>query len=91
MYLTTKLANKNDYWFHVKDLQGSHVILRCNGETPKLETIRECSKLAAKYSKAKFSSHVPVDYCLVKYVKKPHGSAPGYVIYTTNKTEYVDP
>ena len=90
-YLTTKLANKNDMWFHVKDLQGSHVILRCNGETPKLETIRECSKLAAKYSKAKFSSHVPVDYCLVKYVKKPNGAQPGYVIYTTNKTEYVDP
>jgi len=26
-----------------------------------------------------------------KYVKKPNGSVPGYVIYTNNKTIYVTP
>lgn len=90
-YLTTKVANDNDYWFHTKDIHGSHLILKSNGEMPKLSTITQCAKLAAYYSKAKFSSHVPVDYALVKYVKKPHGSAPGYVIYTNNKTIFVDP
>ncbi|MBR3134812.1 MAG: NFACT family protein [Clostridia bacterium] len=90
-YLTTKVANDNDYWFHTKDIHGSHLILRCNGEMPKLTTIKKCAKLSAYYSKAKFSSHVPVDYTLVKHVKKPNGSVPGYVIYTNNKTVYVDP
>ncbi len=90
-YLTFKLANPNDYWFHTKDIHGSHVILKCSGITPKLETITKCAELAAYYSKAKFSSHVPVDYTLVKNIKKPNGSAPGFVIYTTNKTVFVNP
>ena len=89
--ITLKIANPNDYWFHTKDIHGSHLILRCNGDTPKIETITKCAELAAYYSKAKFSSHVPVDYTLVKNIKKPHGSSPGYVIYTTNKTIYVNP
>ena len=90
-YLTLKVANENDMWFHTKDIHGSHLILRCNGEVPKLETIKKCAEISAYYSKAKFSSHVPVDYTLVKYVHKPHGSNPGFVIYTNNKTIYVDP
>lgn len=90
-YLTLKVANENDLWFHTKDVHGSHLILRCNGEVPKLETIKKCAKIAAYYSKAKFSSHVPVDYTLARNVHKPGGSNPGFVIYTNNKTIYVDP
>ena len=51
----------------------------------------KCAEIAAYYSKARFSSHVPVDYTFKKFVKKPHGSVPGYVIYTNNKTIFVDP
>ena len=90
-YLTMKVANDNDYWFHTKDIHGSHVILRCGGDMPKMETIIKCAKIAAYYSKAKFSSNVPVDYTLVKYVKKPNGAVPGYVIYTNQKTVNVEP
>lgn len=90
-YLSTKVANENDLWFHTKDIHGSHLILRCNGETPKIEVIQKCAEIAAYYSKARFSSHVPVDYTFKKFVKKPHGSVPGYVIYTNNKTIFVDP
>lgn len=90
-YLTMKVANDNDYWFHSKDIHGSHVILRSNGDMPKMETIIKCAKIAAYYSKAKFSSNVPVDYTLVKYVKKPNGAVPGYVIYTNQKTVNVEP
>ena len=49
------------------------------------------AKIAAIHSKAKNSSNVPVDYCEVKYVKKPSGSKPGMVIYTNNKTINVNP
>ncbi len=90
-YITMKVANDNDYWFHTKDIHGSHLILRCNGDMPKMDTIIKCAKIAAYYSKAKFSSNVPVDYTLVKYVKKPNGSVPGYVIYTNQKTVNVEP
>ena len=58
---------------------------------PKISTIKKCAEICAYYSKAKYSSHVPVDYCYVKFVKKPHGANPGFVIYTNNKTIYVDP
>jgi len=90
-YLTLKVAKDNDYWFHTKDIHGSHLILKCNGQMPKEETIIRCAELASYYSKAKFSSNVPVDYTLAKYVKKPKGTPPGYVIFTNNKTVYVNP
>ena len=90
-YLTKTVANSEDIWMHTKDIHGSHVILRTNGQTPKISTIEKVASLAAYYSKARFSSHVPVDYTQIKYVKKPNGSVPGYVIYTNNKTIYVTP
>lgn len=89
-YLTCKFANKNDIWFHTKDIHGSHVILKTNpNEIVPDDILLEVAKLAAKHSKAKNSSHVPVDFCKVAFVKKPSGSKPGYVIYSNNKTLYV--
>ena len=89
-YLTCKFANKNDIWFHTKDIHGSHVILKTNpNEIVPDDVLIEVAKLAAKHSKAKNSSHVPVDFCKVAFVKKPSGSKPGYVIYSNNKTLYV--
>ena len=90
-YLTTKLAKSNDIWFHTKDLHGSHAILQTKGETPSIDIIIRCAQIAAYYSKGKLSSNVPVDYTFVKYVKKPSGSKPGFVIYTHNKTINVTP
>lgn len=90
-YLTTKLAHKNDLWFHTKDIHGSHVILKIEHEFPGSKTIEKCASIAAYYSKGKFSSNVPVDYTFVKYVKKPNGSKPGMVIYTHQKTLFVKP
>lgn len=90
-YLTTKFAKKDDIWFHTKDIHGSHVILKTNGSEISITTLEKCARLAAHYSKGKLSSNVPVDYAFVKNVKKPSGSKPGMVIYTNNKTLYVDP
>ena len=90
-YLTTKLASKNDMWFHVKNIPGSHVIVFCEGGAVSDETVLKAAKLAALNSKAANSTQVPVDYTYVKNVKKPSGCKPGMVIYTTNKTVYVDP
>ena len=90
-YITTVLAGKNDLWFHVKNIPGSHVIVMCGGAQVSDETVKKAASLAAANSKAASSSQVPVDYTPVKYVKKPNGAKPGMVIYTTNKTVYVTP
>ncbi|MBO4816075.1 MAG: NFACT family protein [Clostridia bacterium] len=89
-YLTCKFAKKTDLWFHTKNTHGSHVILKTNSnEAIPEEIIFQAAKLAVQHSKAKNSSHTPVDYCMVSNVKKPSGSKPGFVIYTNNKTIYV--
>ncbi len=90
-YLTLRLANKNDLWFHTKNIAGSHVIVFCGGGEVSEETILQAATLASQNSKAKDSSNVAVDYTPVKFVKKPNGAKPGMVIYTTNKTIYVTP
>lgn len=92
-YLTLKFANKNDIWFHTKDFHGSHTILKLynNQPYPSNDILVKVAELAAKHSKARNSSNVPVDYCEIKFVKKPSGSKPGMVIYTNNKTLNVTP
>ena len=54
-------------------------------------TIEEAAKIAAFNSKARDSAQVPVDYTLVRYVKKPNGAKPGMVIFTDYQTAYVTP
>ena len=89
-YLTNKFASKNDLWFHTKEIHGSHVILKTiPNETVPENIIYEAAKLAANHSKAKGSSNIPVDYCLVQYVKKIPGNKPGLVIYKNNRTIYI--
>ena len=90
-YITTKIADKTDMWFHTKEIHGSHVLVKTEGKELPESTIVFAATLAAKNSKAKESSNVPVDYTPVKYVKKPSGAKPGMVIYTTNKTVFVNP
>ena len=89
-WLTLSFASKTDYWFHTKDVQGSHVILKADKEVND-DILVKAAEIAAKHSKAKMSSNVPVDYCLVQFVKKPNGSKPGMVIFTNNKTLNVNP
>lgn len=87
----TKKADKRDYWFHTQHIHGSHVILRCAGLIPSDDDLREAAMLAAYFSQAKESSGVPVDYCPVKFVKKPAGARPGMVTYDNYRTLYVTP
>lgn len=91
-YLTLKYAKKTDLWLHTKDIHGSHAILQLNsGELPDTSILVKCAEIVAFHSKAKNSSNVPVDVCEVKYVKKPNGAKPGMVIYSNQKTLYVNP
>lgn len=89
--LTTKLAQKNDLWFHVQKQSGSHVIVPWTGVQPPDDTITEAAQLAAWFSQGRQGQNVAVDVTPVRYVKKPGGAKPGMVIYTTYRTVYVTP
>ncbi|CAG7622804.1 NFACT family protein [Paenibacillus allorhizosphaerae] len=88
-YLTNRLAHAGDTWLHTKDIPGSHVVIRSleYGEA----TLNEAAQLAAYFSQAKQSSQVPVDYTLIKHVRKPSGAKPGFVIYDHQKTLFITP
>ena len=88
-YLTNRLARPTDTWLHTKDIPGSHVIIRAReyGDA----TLEEAAMLSAYYSKARASSNVPVDYTLIRHVRKPNGAKPGFVIYDHQKTLFVTP
>ena len=88
-FLTNKFSRRDDIWLHTKDIPGSHVVIR--NSAPSENTIHEAALLAAFYSKAKNSSGVPVDYTAIRYVKKPNGAKPGFVIYDHQTTLYVTP
>lgn len=82
--LTFKFANGNDMWFHAKKAPGSHVIVKTEGKELPDRAYEEAAALAAYYSKIKDQSKPEIDYTEKKNVKKPNGSAPGFVVYYTN-------
>ncbi len=87
--LTFKIAAPDDLWLHTKDITGSHVIIRSSQVSD--ETLQFAAEIAAHFSKAQNSSNVPVDYVRCKFVKKPSGAKPGFVIFTNQRTLYVTP
>lgn len=88
--ITFKMSEKTDYWFHAKNVPGSHVLMMCNGEEPDAQDFTEAAEIAAFNSKAE-GENIAVDYTFAKNVKKPPSSKPGFVIYHTNWTAYVTP
>ena len=84
--LTTKTGRRTDYWFHTQHLHGSHVILRCNGLEPTELAVAQAAVIAAYYSQGREGGKVPVDYPMLRFVRKPSGALPGKVIYTDYKT-----
>lgn len=89
-YITHRLAEKQDYWFHARKTPGSHVLLVTEGREPTDLDFTTAAEIAAYYSKAE-GDNIAVDYLLARHVKKPAGSKPGFVIYHTNWTAYVTP
>lgn len=87
-YITLKLARKDDLWFHVKDLPGSHVILKADKINQ--EDIIVASYLAATNSSVASENKVDVDYTEKKNVNKAKGAKEGMVYYENFKTITVD-
>uniref|UniRef100_N2B798 Rqc2 homolog RqcH n=1 Tax=Eubacterium plexicaudatum ASF492 TaxID=1235802 RepID=N2B798_9FIRM len=89
--LTFKLANGGDWWFHAKKMPGSHVIVKTNGQELPDRTFEEAAMLAGYYSQGRDAQKLEIDYLQRKNVKKPNGSAPGFVVYYTNYSMTIHP
>ena len=89
-YLTFTLADRGDLWFHVKGMPGSHVVLFCGGEEPSEADYTFAAVVAAHYSAAS-GKGTAVDYTRVRELKRVPGGRPGFVVYHTNYSAYVDP
>ncbi len=92
-YLTTRVARPNDWWLHIRGHTGAHVLLRTDNNPSRVQhdDFEFAAKVAVSASGQKHARHVPVDYTLAKYVRKPRKSAPGQVTYSNEKTVFVDP
>ncbi len=89
--LTFKFATGNDWWFHAKQMPGSHVIVKLgNAEEMPDRTFEEAARLAAYYSRGRGQDKVEIDYIQKKHVKKPGGAKPGFVVYYTNFSMAID-
>lgn len=79
-YLSLKVAAADDYWFHVRGMPGSHVVLKCPaGEEPDRETLKKAAAIAAYHSRARDGGVVAVSCTRARYVTKMKGAKPGTV------------
>lgn len=89
--LTFKFANGGDWWFHAKKMPGSHVIVKAEGRQLPDRTFEEAAMLAGYYSQGRDAEKIEIDYLQRRNVKKPNGSAPGFVVYYTNYSMTIHP
>ena len=85
-YLTMKFAQNMDVWMHIQKQPGCHVLIRTNGREVPDKVLVSAASLAKENSKAKDENKAIIDYCLAKFVKKPNGVKPGFVIYSEFKS-----
>lgn len=88
-YITHTLAKDYDYFFHVQNVPGSHVIVKTQNLTQDLITL--AATIASYYSSYSTSTNVCVDYCLVKYVRKVPGMKGSFVTYKNFKSVFAKP
>jgi predicted ribosome quality control (RQC) complex YloA/Tae2 family protein len=82
--LSFKIAGQNDWWFHVKGMPGSHVILQARPDAsidsvPDRDTLKRAAAVAAYHSKARAGGVVAVSGTQARHVTKPRGAKPGTV------------
>ena len=79
-YLSLKVAQPRDWWFHVRGMSGSHVILlaRTNTEAER-DTLKQAAAIAAYHSKARSGGIVAVSCTRAQYVTRARNANPGTV------------
>lgn len=78
--LSLKLAAPTDWWFHVRGMPGSHVVLKIDkNQPPDKKILNQAAAIAAYHSKARAGGVVAVSGTLACHVSKPRGAKPGTV------------
>ena len=80
----------DDIWLHARQLHSAHVVIRTNGRKVPERVLAYAAAICAKYSAGK-GDKIPVDWCRIKYVRKPKGAKAGFVTYTDFETVLGDP
>ncbi|MBI4474628.1 MAG: NFACT family protein [Acidobacteria bacterium] len=91
--LTFDVATPEDFWFHVADYSGSHVVVRNPGKAKELneQVLVKAAQLAAYFSQARNSAKVEVHYTKRKHVSKPRKAKAGLVRLQEFKSVKVEP
>lgn len=85
-YLTTVLADPDDWWFHAEGVPGSHVILRAKPDAePAKETLHQAASVAAYHSKLRAAGTARVYCTRARFVTKPRNAKPGTVNVSRGK------
>lgn len=85
-----KAGAPEDIWLHTQKYHSCHVVIRTEGKRVPDEVLLFAAGVCARYSSGK-GGRIPVDYCKIKFVKKPPKAKAGFVVYTDYKTLLVDP
>lgn len=90
--LSLRIARPDDWWFHVRSMPGSHVVLRAReGEEPGRAVLDAAAAVAAYHSKARSGGNVAVSCTRGKFVSKPRGAPPGTVTIRKERVLQVRP
>ncbi len=93
-FLTTRVAQPNDWWFHVRGGPGAHGVLRTNNQPTRVpdSVLRRAAQAVAARSgtSVKHAGTVAVDMIEKRHVRKPRGAKPGLVTYSTGRERVLD-
>jgi predicted ribosome quality control (RQC) complex YloA/Tae2 family protein len=91
--LTFHVAAPEDFWLHVAEYSGSHVVVRNPAKAVDLpeSVLVKSAQLAAYFSQARNSSKVEVHYTKRKHVTKPRQAKHGLVRLLEFKSIKVEP
>ncbi|MCL4233109.1 MAG: NFACT family protein [Deltaproteobacteria bacterium] len=88
--VTFRVAQGNDWWFHVSGESGSHVVVKVPpGQELSSETLLDAATLALRGSRLVKQGAGEVRYTQRKYVRKPKGAPPGRVVAEQTRTVFV--
>jgi hypothetical protein len=84
--LTFHVARAHDLWLHAKNHAGAHVVVQLDKrKVCPADVLVQAAHLAVHFSDARDERLVEVQYAARRYLRKPRGSAPGFVVVEREK------
>lgn len=84
--LTFRHSRGNDWWLHIRDAPGAHVIVPTRGTGPHPETLQDAAALAVHHSTLRGEPGIEVMLTQRKNVRAVKGAGPGRVTVASSRT-----